>query len=178
MDVDDSDSDVEMADAETFTPDSASRAPRTTNTRRQTVHISQDSLFSSMELSDSGSLSTITGITTRPSCDDTATDRNELSNRSASNSVMSLTGILEPTNTNKLPNLDQAFEQPCDGVDGLDWMTDDETVATENRPKDKSTRKISSATCLDDLDALGAKVSEMNLEGIVHPSVGRFVSKY
>jgi hypothetical protein len=180
-DFEDDDADVEMADAETFTPDSASRAPRTTNTRRQTIHISHDSLFSSMEVSDPGSMTTITGIPARASGDDTATGRNvgnELSNRSGSSSIMSLTGILEPTDVNKLPHLGQAFEQTRDDVDEPDWTTDDEMLSkalAENRPKDKSTRKKSSATCLDDLEALGAKVSEMNLEGLVHPSTGRSV---
>ena len=176
---DDVDVDAEMADAETFTPDSASRLPRTTNTRRQTVHISRDSLFSSMEISDPGSTTTIIGLG-----DETVTDRNvgnELSKRSTSNSAMSLTGILEPTDTKKLPNLGQAFEQTRDEVDGPDWMTDDEMLSNapvENRSKDKSTRRKSSATCLDDLEALGAKVLEMNLEGLVYPLTGCSVSMH
>ena len=169
--------DVEMADAETFTPDSASRAPRITNTRRQTVHISHDSLFSSMEISNSGSVSTVTGIPTQASSGDTGTAvnrnvGNELPNCSASNSVMSLTGVLEPTDdTNKLLNLGQAFEQTRNDVGWSGWMNGNDTASnthTENRPKDKNTRKRTSATCLDDLEALGAKVSEMNLEGLVH----------
>lgn len=169
-DADDEDVDVDMADAEPFTPDSASRAPHTTNSRRQTIHISHDSLFSSMEVSDSGS--TTIGI---PARGDIATDGivgNELSNRPASDSVMSLTGILKPTDTNKLPNLGQAYEQTSDDAGGPDWMTDDETTSiplVENRPKDKSAHKRSSATYLEDLEALGAKVSKMNLEGLVHP---------
>ena len=177
----DMDADVEMADAEAFTPDSASRAPRTTNSRRQTLHVSHDSLFSSMEISDSGSAPTITGIPALVSSDDATADRNGLSNRSTSNSVMSLTGILEPTDTNKLPDLGQAFEQTRDDAGGPDWMTDDEMVSNtlaENRPRGKSTRKKSSATSLDDLEALGAKVSKMNLEGPVHSLEVCFVSKY
>jgi len=168
-DIEDSDEDVEMADAEAFTPDSASRAPRSTKTRRQTVHISHDSLFSSMEIFDSSSASTITGIPARSSGENTAVDRNmgnEISNRTAHTSAMSLTGILEPTNTNKLLTLGQAFKPTHDDVGGYDWMADGERMSNalgEDRPKDK--RKKS--TCLDDLEVLGAKVSEMNLEGLV-----------
>jgi len=172
-DSEDGDEDVEMADADTFTPDSASRAPRSTKTCRQTVHISHDSLFSSMEIFDSNSASTIIGIPARASGENTAVGRdlgNEISSRTAHSSAMSLTGILEPTDTNKLPTLGQAFEPTQDDAGGFDWMADDERVSNalgEDRPKDKNTRKKSTATCLDDLEALGAKVSEMNLEGFV-----------
>ena len=126
-----------------------------------------------MEISNSGSVSAIAGIPIDVSGYGTTADRtvgNELPSRSASNSVMSLTGVLEPTDTNKLPILGQAFEQSHDDAGGSDWMTDNEMVPNaliENRPKLKSSRKKSSATCIDDLEALGAKVSEMNLEGLV-----------
>ncbi|KAF9647424.1 hypothetical protein BDM02DRAFT_2703435 [Thelephora ganbajun] len=172
-DIEGDDEDVEMADAEAFTPDSASRAPRTTNTRRQTVHVSHDSLFSSMEISDSGSVSTITGILTRAPGDDTAVNRNELSNGTGLTSAMSLTGILEPTDTDKLPTLGRAFEHTRDDAGGFDWMADDEKVSNalaEDQPKDRNTRKKPATPCLDDLEALGAKVSEMNLEAPLNRS--------
>jgi len=171
-DVEGEDEDVEMADAGTFTPDSASRAPRSTKTRRQTARLSHDSLFSSMEISDSASGSTIIGIPTRVSGANTVVDRSagsELSDRTALTSAMSLTGILEPTDVNKLPTFGQTFEPTHDNAGDFGWMTDDERVSNalaEDKPKGRSTRK-KLATCLDDLEVLGAKVSEMNLEGLV-----------
>jgi hypothetical protein len=176
------DEDVEMADAGAFTPDSASRVPRSAGTRRQTVHVSHDSLFSSMEISDSGSASTITGIPTRLSGASTTTDRNtgnELSSHTALTSAMSLTGILDPTDTNKLLTLGQPFEPTHDDAAGFDWMADDERVSNAlagDKPKDRRAHKKSVA-CLDDLEILGAKVSEMNLEGLV-PMEFCFASKY
>jgi hypothetical protein len=168
-DTEGDDEDVEMADAETFTPDSASRLPHSTKTRRQTVHISHDSLFSSMEISDS----TIAGIPTRASRKNTTVDQemeDGTSDRTARTSAMSLTGILEPTGTDNLPTLGRASESTYDDADGLDWMTGGENVSnafTKDQYKEKSARKRSAANCLDDLEALGAKVSEMNLEGVV-----------
>ena len=168
-DIEDEDEDVEMADAGAFTPDSA---PRSAGTRRQTVHISHDSLFSSMEISNSGSASTITSVPARVSGSNTMVDRNlgnELSSHTALTSVMSLTGILEPTDTNKLPIFGQPFEPTHDDAGRFDWMADGERVSNAlagNQPKGRSVRK-KSTTCLDDLEILGAKVSEMNLEGLV-----------
>ena len=165
--------DVEMADAYGSTADSASRAPCSTKTRRQTVHVSHDSLFSSMEISDSGSASTITGIPAGASGKNTTADRNmgnEPSGCTALTSAMSLTGILDPTDTNKLLTLGQAFDPTRDDAGGPDWMADDESVPnfpTKNQPKNRSPYKLSTANCLDDLEVLGAKVSEMNLEGLV-----------
>ena len=172
-DIEDEDEDAEMADAGAFTPDSASRAPRSAGTRRRTVHVSHDSLFSSMEVSGSGLASTITGIPAHVSRASTTVDRstgNELSsNNTALTYAMSLTGILEPTDTNKLPTLGQPFEPTHDDAGGFDWMADDEIVSnalTGDKPKDRSTHR-KSITCLDDLEILGAKVSQMNLEGLV-----------
>jgi hypothetical protein len=165
-DVEGDDEDVEMADAESFTPDSASRVPRSTKSRRQTVHVSRDSLFSSMEISNSGSVSTITGVPTRAS----GNTGNKLSDSTALTSAMSLTGILGPTDTNKLPTLGQAFEPTRDDASELGSMCGDERVSsvlTKSQPKDGNTYKRSTATCLEDLEALGTKVSEMNLEGLV-----------
>ena len=182
-DAEDEDEDVEMADAEASIPDSASRAPRTTKTRRQTVRISHDSLFSSMEVSDSGSASTITGVSARAPSDDTAVNPssgNGSPDPTALSSVMSLTGTFEPTNTNKFPDLGQPFEDPRDHISDCDWMADDERVSNalmKDQPKDRSARKKSSAACLDDLEALGAKVSEMNLEGLVYFVVNRSASE-
>jgi hypothetical protein len=88
---------------------------------------------------------------------------------------MSLTGILEPTETNKHPTLGQAFEPTHDDTGGFDRTADDENVSnvlTKDQPKEGSSRKRSTATCLDDLEALGAKVSEINLEGFVYLSSG------
>ena len=159
--------DVEMA--EIFTPDSASRVPRSTKTRRQTVHVSHDSLFSSMEISDSGSVSTVTGIPTRASGKNATAGQNignELPECTALTSAMSLTGILDPTDTNKLSTHDDAG--------GFKWMADDEgfpNVLPKDHSKDGSARKRSTATCLDDLEALGTKVSEMNL-GLIHSVAG------
>lgn len=173
LDTDIEDEDTEMADAGAFTLDSASRAPRSAGNRRRTVHLSHDSLFSSMELSDSGLASTITGIPTHVSGASATVDRNtgnELSsNNTALTFAMSLTGILEPTDTNKLPTLGQPFEPTHDDAGGFDWMADDDMVSNAlagGKPKDRSTHK-KSITCLDDLEMLGAKVSEMNLEGLV-----------
>jgi len=171
-DIGDGDEDAEMADAGAFTPDSASRAPHSAGTRRRTIHVSRDSLFSSMEVSDSGLASAITGIPIRISGANTTVDRNtgnELASNTALTSAMSLTGILEPTDTNKLSTLGQPFEPTRDDAGGFDWMADDERVSNvlaENQPKDRSPHK-KSVTCLDDLEILGAKVSEMNLEGLV-----------
>ena len=97
-DVQGSDEDVDMTDAESFTPDSASRIPHPTKTRRQTVHVSHDSLFSSMEISGSGSASTISSIPTRTSGGNATIDQstgNGLSDSTAVTSAMSLTGILD-----------------------------------------------------------------------------------
>ena len=181
-DVEDEDVDVEMADDGAFTPDSASRALHSAGTRRRTVHVSHDSLFSSMEVSDSASAPTITGIPIRVSGANTMVDLNlgnKPSNHTALTSAMSLTGILEPTVTDGLPTLGQPFEQTHDDAGGFDWMADDERVSNAlagDQPKDRSTRK-KSATCVDDLEMLGAKVSEMNLEGLV-PMRLCFASKY
>ena len=164
-----------MADAEASTPDSASRAPHSTKSRRQTIRISHDSLFSSMEVSNSGSASTVTGK-------NTTLDQsigNELPNSTILTSAMSLTGILEPTDANKLPTLEQAFEPTHSGAGGFGWMAGSEGVSdalTEGRAKGR--HKKSSATCLDDLEALGAKVSEMNLEGFVGLVTARPASIY
>ena len=166
-----------MADAEAFTPDSASRAPHSTKSRRQTVRISHDSLFSSMEVSNSGSVSTVTGK-------NTTVDQSmgkELPNSTMLTSAMSLTGILEPTDANKLLTLEQAFEPTRGGAGGFGWTAGGEgasDVLTEGRVKGRSTRKRSAATCLDDLEALGAKVSEMNLEGLVGLVTARPASMY
>lgn len=175
------DEDVEMADAGAFTPDSASRAPRSTKTRRQTVHISHDSLFSSTEISNSGSVSTATGIPTCVSGANTSVQNmgNEPSNRTALTSAMSLTGILEPTDTNKLLTPGKVFEPTHDDAGGFDWMADDERASDAlagDQPKGRSIRKKHSV-CLDDLEVLGAKVSEMNLEGFV-PVIFCSASKY
>ena len=161
--------DVEMADAESFIPDSASRAPSSDNARRQTVHVPHDSLFSSMEISGSGSASTITGIPTRASGEDTTAGRNMgngLPDCTALTSTMSLTEILDPTDINKLPTLKRAFEPAHDNTGGFAGDESLSNIFTKDRPKDGSTRKTSSTTCLDDLESLGAKVSEMNLEGL------------
>lgn len=176
-DIEDEGEDVEMADAEPFTPDSASRAPRPTNARRQTVHVSHDSLFSSMEISDSGSASTITCIPAPFSSDQNM--GNESSNSTALTSVMSLTGTFEPTDASKLPNLAQAFEQTQDEAGGFDWMPGEEEVPNalvEDQPKSRSTHRKTSTACLDDLEVLGAKVSEMNLEGLAHLVASYFAS--
>ena len=168
-DTEDEDEDVEMADAGMFTPDSASRAPCPTRTRRQTVHISHDSLFSSMEISDSVVEPTITGIPANASGANTMVDQNtgdELSNRTALTSAMSLTGILEPTDTNKLPTLGQALELTEDDTCRSDWMADEKAsnAVAGALPKERSTHK-KATTCLDDLEVLGARVAKMNLEG-------------
>ena len=180
VDVQGSDEDVEMTDAEGLTPDSASRIPRPTKTRRQTVHVSHDSLFSSMDISGPGSVPTIAGIPIRTSGENTTVNQNtgnglSLSDSTALTSAMSLTGILDPTDTSKLPTLRQAFEPTHDDASGINRTTGDSGVAnilTKGPPKDVSARKRSTATCLDDLEVLGAKVSEMNLEGLVHLVVG------
>jgi len=174
-DIEGDDEDVEMADDETFTPDSASRAPRSTKSRRQTVHLSHDSLFSSLEVFKSGSVSTITGVSTR------ASGKNSTPDRTALTSTMSLTGIHDPTDTNKIPALGQTLEPTHDDACAIDWMADDESMLNtpaRDEPKDGSTRKRSTTTCLDDLEALGAKVSEMNLEGLVHIVAGCSTLKY
>ena len=169
-DTEDEDEDVEMAEAGAFTPDSASRAPFSSQTRRQTVHISHDSLFSSMEISDSAVEPTITGIPANASGPNIRVNRNtenEPSNHTALTSTMSLTGILEPTDTNKLPDLGQALELTQDDAYRSDWM-DDERVSNAvagDPPKERSTRK-KATTCLDDLEVLGARVAKMNLEGL------------
>ncbi|KAF9785202.1 hypothetical protein BJ322DRAFT_1108660 [Thelephora terrestris] len=157
--------DVEMADAEPFTPDSASRMPRTSKSRRQTVHVSHDSLFSSMEISDSSSASTITCVPAPVSSD--RNTGNESSTSTALNSLMSLTGTLEPTDAKGLLNLSPAFGQAPDDAGGIDWMADQEGVPNalaEDQRKGQSSHRRSSSACLDDLEALGTKVSEMNLE--------------
>lgn len=160
---------MEMADAGAFTPDSASRAPCSTQTRRQTVHISHDSLFSSMEISNSASESTLTGTPANISGASTMVDQdtgNELSNRTALTSTMSLTGILEPTDTNKLPTLGRVLEPTHDDACGSDWMADERAsnVVAGDLLKGRNTRK-KATTCLDDLEVLGARVAKMNLEG-------------
>ena len=167
-DVEDEDVDVEMTDAEPFTPDSASRAPRLTKNRRQT-HIAHDSLFSSMDITGSGSGSTITSIPPR-----TSNEQNMgggLSDDTGLTSAMSLTRTLEPTDPIKLPDLGQGSVAPPDDV-GRFGVTDDQNVSNapaQDQPR--GTRKKSSAACLDDLEVLGDKISEMNLEGFA-----RFVS--
>ena len=185
VDVEGYDEDVEMTDAEGFTPDSASRIPRPTKPRRQTVHVSRDSLFSSMEISGPGSVSTITGIPTHASGDNAAVDRNmesKLPGSAALTSAMSLTGILDPTDTDKLPTLGHAFEPTRDDAGGLGRTADGKTTSTahtRDQLKDGSARKRSTATYLDDLEVLGTKVSEMNLEGLVHLLAGALrPSKY
>lgn len=172
-DIEGDDEDVEMADAENLTPDSASRVPRPTKLRRQTVHVSRDSLFSSMEISDSRSVSTITGISARSSGGNATVDRNMrnvLPDSTALTSTMSLTGILDPTDTNRLSTLGQAFEPIHDNAGGFSRTTDDGSVSsslTKGQPKDGRTCKRSTVTYLEDLEALGTKVSEMNLQGLV-----------
>jgi len=177
-DVEGDDEDVEMTDAEGFTPDSASRIPHPTKSRRQTVHVSHDSLFSSMEISGSESASTITGIPARTLCKNTTVNQNTgngLSDSTSLTSAMSLTGILDPTDTSKLPTLRQAFGPTPDDASRTGRTTDDNgasNVLTKDLPKTANTRKRSTAACLDDLEVLGAKVSEMNLEGLVHLVAG------
>ena len=166
LDADAEDEDVEMADAEPSTPDSASRAPNITKTRLQTVHISRDSLFSSMEISGSGSASTITGAPVHVSGDQTVGDKSPGSTMLAS--VMSLTRTLDPTDNIKFPNLCQTSEQTCGATGEFDRMLGDDGVSNTlagSQLGNKSTRNRSPGSCLDDLEALGARVSEMNLEG-------------
>ena len=178
VDVEGNDEDVEMTDAGRFTPDSASRIPRPANTRRQTVHVSHDSLFSSMEISDAGSVSTVTSIPARSSGKNTTVDRdmtNGLSDPTALTSAMSLTGILDPTDTNGLPTLGRVFEPTQNDAGRLGRAVDGNgtsNILMTDPLKDGGIRKRTTATCLDDLEALGTKVSEMNLEGLVHFMAG------
>jgi hypothetical protein len=85
---------------------------------------------------------------------------------------MSLTGTLEPTDAKGLLNLSPTFGQAHDDAGGIEWMADEEgvpNVLAEDQRRGQSSYRKSSLACLDDLEALGTKVSEMNLEGLAHP---------
>ena len=150
----------------------------------KTVRVLHNSPFSSMEISGFGSASTISSIPTRASGENATVNQstgNGLSDSTAVASVMSFTGILDPTDTSKLPTLRQTFEPTHDNASGPNRKTGDNGVSNilmKDPPEDVSTRKRSTTTCLDDPEVLSAKVSEMNLKGLVHPPASVVVSKH